>query len=805
MGKGVKSAYFYTNNHNKALQHTNRGHRWTNGRDADGHTICATPKQTNGVSFKFRGYEMYRVPVRGFMKSPQIYRACQAKGMKPLCDHANYNDGKCKAVGGHRHWSHPHHVRRHARVDQNRVKWAFFYCGRANHKRSLLNTGRSHRWSHDNRDRDGETFCVKRDKDFFKKHGKFKHHQYKLERVSVSGRISSHSIWKACQKKGMRPVCDHANYFDGRCVVVNGRRHMSRQDNRKGVRGAYFYCGRANHNRALQHRHRGHHWSNNNDHDGDTLCAKPLPRRGFKHYGYEMVRVKVSGYMKSPQIRAACGKRNMKPLCDHANYNDGHCVSIGGHYHWSHPHHVRHYIRADQNQLKWAFFYCGRANHRRSLLNTGRSHRWSRDNRDRDGDTFCVKRDHAWLKKHGKFNLRGYSLKRVTVKGRINSDSIYHACTKHGLRPVCDHASYFDGRCEVVRGYSHMSRDGHHGVRGVYFYCGRANHNRALQHVGRGHRWTNGRDTHGDTLCTKRKALNSFKYRGQTLHRARVSGRMDSHHIRRACKAKGMIPVCDHASYNDGKCKVLGGRWHWSHRHHVRHRARINNDKVKWAFFYCGRANHQRSLLNNRRSHRWSHHNRDRDGDTFCVKAGSTHGKTGGQWYLRGGRQNKYCWDNGHHGLRCTSNGMQRGRDGLFKIENKRCGHRQCIAIRGGRRNLYCADERNRGRIICNRGHAHQWEKFQLRGSIGNNHQISIKGGQRRWRYFCADENHRNRGRVICNRGHAHQWERFRLVKAGSKFSYGGFTMSKVAVNGRVNTNTIYATCRARGLVPVCG
>jgi len=101
------------------------------------------------------------VKVKGWMNSHNIYHACKRNGMKPVCNHRSYFDHKCKLLGGNHHFSYPPHVRRHHKLSNEKLKWAFFYAGRAHHQRSLLNTEHSHRWSRNNRDRDGDTFCVK--------------------------------------------------------------------------------------------------------------------------------------------------------------------------------------------------------------------------------------------------------------------------------------------------------------------------------------------------------------------------------------------------------------------------------------------------------------------------------------------------------------------------------------------------------------------------------------------------------------------------------------------------------------------
>jgi hypothetical protein len=196
--KGVWEAYFYSGHAKKDQQsmlNMASGHRWS-GKDSNGGAICTKPKvhqpkkgSASTYSFSYKGYEMHRVKVPGYMNSVNIYNACKAKRLEPVCDHRNYADGKCRAFGPW-HFSHPHHDRQHG-IDVKKVRYAFFYCGKANHQRSLINTGNSHKWTHDRRERDGDTFCTKRDPNWTKKHSNFSHKSFKLHRVSVAGKINS--------------------------------------------------------------------------------------------------------------------------------------------------------------------------------------------------------------------------------------------------------------------------------------------------------------------------------------------------------------------------------------------------------------------------------------------------------------------------------------------------------------------------------------------------------------------------------------------------------------------------------------
>jgi len=602
------------------------GHRWSRNSDSGGETICTKYKKSQW-KFKWEQYHLTRIKVKGYMLSKNILKACKKYKLKPLCDHSSYADGQCIMAGGAWHFSHPHNNRKH-RVPVNKVVGAYFYAGRANGGLAIMNTGVTHKWARRNWDRDGTAFCAKRSKGF---KVNFKWHGHQMHRVVVKGVMNSDSIFKACQAKKMRPVCNHASYADGRCILIHSNWHFNHPHHarqhgvpRSLVHGTFTYCGFANHKRSLFNRGNSHRWSNNNDKNGQTICLKShRDEAGFVYRHYHFLRVRVQGHMQSSNIFSACGKLKMRPVCDHANYADGKCRIVGGRWHFSHSHHARKY-GLPLSKILGAYFYTGRANHGLGLMNTGSGHRWARRHKDRDGDTFCVKRAKTFK---DSLSWRGFKLVRVPVRGRMKSPEIFKACKARGLRPVCNHPNYADGRCIIVGGNYHVSyppSTRNQGlsrafVRGTYTYCGYANGQRSLMDTGNSHRWSRNSDKHGETLCALPKRRRQLFVRGEwQMVRIGVPGLMTSPNILKACKAQKMIPVCDHSSYYDGKCFKMG-RWHMSHPHNNR-RYHIPVQKVKGAYFYCGRRNGGRVLMNTGYSHRWSNNGRDRYGDTFCAR-----------------------------------------------------------------------------------------------------------------------------------------------------------------------------------------
>jgi len=127
----------------------------------------------------------------------------------------------------------------------------------------------------------------------------------------------------------------------------------------------------------------------------------------------------------------------------------------------------------------------------------------------------------------------------------------------------------------------------------------------------------------------------------------------------------------------------------------------------------------------------------------FDMKAGLTVA-------LKGGRSGRWCADEANKVICNRGHVAQWER---FKLGDAGSGK---VALKGGRTGRWCADEGNR--IKCSRGHIRQWEKFTVKNLGGG--KTAMKGGNtKKW---CSDDARKN---VICNRGHIQQWEKFSVKK----------------------------------------
>jgi len=122
---------------------------------------------------------------------------------------------------------------------------------------------------------------------------------------------------------------------------------------------------------------------------------------------------------------------------------------------------------------------------------------------------------------------------------------------------------------------------------------------------------------------------------------------------------------------------------------------------------------------------------------------------SGNVLYLKGGKNNKYCADEGNT-IKCNRNGI--GGWEKFKIIKN---NDNTYSFKGGKNNKYCADEGNT--IKCNRNGIGGWEKFKI--IKNNDNTYSFKGGKNN--KYCADEGNK----IICDRSAIGSWEKFEVGK----------------------------------------
>ena len=552
-------------------------------------------------------------------------------------------------VGTNWHFSHPAHLKKR-RITPLNLKKAYFYTNNRQGK-MLQNTGTSHRWT-------------------------------KLPKSSSSSRRLI--VVGSGGRPGRKTVNVPSGYSSCSCP-----RHLSRRNWAMG-RLPHWNCGdtfrastsgtRITVRRTDRGGRDGHGWGmslrfyctcfkkgQKGDQNGHAVCTKPKTDGSldFTFSGYKFVRTAVKGVMNSENILAACKKKGLRPVCNHAHYADGQCKTVGGSWHFSYPPHNSRF--KVPTAVRGAFFYCGRGNRNKALYNIGTTHKWT-NGQQRDGSTYCVKRTKAFAKDKLTFTYNNVVAHRTAVKGKMTNANAVKACKARDMKPVCDRSSYYDGQCVITsrnwhishpsqsksikrRVYVHMGAGGRPGTKvktvpagytcakvlnkrnwamgrrrhwncgdtfavtvkgnkltvkrtdprgkdghgwgmdlrfyctqtiskipqdvslGAFFYTNNAQ-GKMLMSQGNRHKWTSGTEKDGDTFCAAESNDDrNLVWGGYKFIRVSVKGVMNSANILKACKAMKMKPVCDKGKatsgknkYDDGKCaNVHRAKWHFSH------------------------------------------------------------------------------------------------------------------------------------------------------------------------------------------------------------------------------------------------
>jgi len=122
------------------------------------------------------------------------------------------------------------------------------------------------------------------------------------------------------------------------------------------------------------------------------------------------------------------------------------------------------------------------------------------------------------------------------------------------------------------------------------------------------------------------------------------------------------------------------------------------------------------------------------------------------KFYMKGGRDGKYCADEGNSGTKCNRSGVG-GWESFRSIKNSDGTY----SLKGGHYNhgRYCADEGNT--IKCNRTKIDRQEKFKVQ--MLDDGKYSLKGGKHG--KYCADEGNT----IRCDRNGVGGWEKFEVGK----------------------------------------
>jgi len=184
----------------QSLYNTGGSHRWSDGNDRDGMTLCVQEQSEDPVTWN--GWTFVPTKIVGQRTSANILAACKKAGLETPCDNPGYSDGKCVTVWtGHLSVT-PHHSG--FTLTNNK----YFYAGSSQGGMSLGSTVSSHRWATaDNQD--GMTLCVKANP---KMSGTQSWNGWVWVPVKFNGAPNSANILAACRAEKLQTPCDHPSY-----------------------------------------------------------------------------------------------------------------------------------------------------------------------------------------------------------------------------------------------------------------------------------------------------------------------------------------------------------------------------------------------------------------------------------------------------------------------------------------------------------------------------------------------------------------------------------------------------------------
>jgi hypothetical protein len=185
-----------------SLHNTGTTHRWSDGNDRDGKTLCVQWSEASQKTGNWNDWTFIPIQIKGRDTSANILAACKAAGLETPCDHPAYSDGKCQTI-----WNgHLSQTPSHSGFTLTDNK--FFYAGVAQGGMSLGSTVVSHRWATED-NVNGQSLCVSGN-------NKRLLPQQWLDwwwvPTQIKGVDNSANILNACKDSGMQTPCDHPSY-----------------------------------------------------------------------------------------------------------------------------------------------------------------------------------------------------------------------------------------------------------------------------------------------------------------------------------------------------------------------------------------------------------------------------------------------------------------------------------------------------------------------------------------------------------------------------------------------------------------
>jgi cell division septation protein DedD len=390
----------------------------------------------NGADAGLYKFQRIKISATSGNYDTAMIEACNAIGMKPLCDHPSYCKADLKAVyiGQDHHMAYPPHRMQNsyfpAGWEELKSKFPQYFCAytgaAGGAHQTLCTNGNSHGWYNVNGKQ--EIMCAKAppytpDDPFQGSLGESNGIDagvYVFQKVRVEAASGNYDtiMVDECAKRQMKPLCDHPSYCkdDPKTVYIGNKYHIAYPPHRNvdsyfpsgwsSLKGKFppsfcTYTGSyGGASKSLCTTGSSHSWQTPSA-SRYFMCAKAPPYKpdppfygnlGSRNYNdagkytFQRVRIQQTSGNYDDIMVSECSKRDMKPVCDHPSYcsGDPKAVYIGQDQHLAYPPHRNQasYFPSGWAELKSKFpsIFCtytgSHGGASKTLCTYGSSHQW---------------------------------------------------------------------------------------------------------------------------------------------------------------------------------------------------------------------------------------------------------------------------------------------------------------------------------------------------------------------------------------------------------------------------------------------
>jgi len=272
------------------FEKSSNAHHWSPPWSKDGVTICTTPPPPPAPVF-YKDRDLVPAFVEGAINHASLKAACSSMGMKPVCDASHMTHSACWSTGVQKHLSSPSScptMGMPKSACEQKCFFAQFWATKVGAYEALCNNGGGHYWANANT-KNKWTLCAPPPPPpaafTYTNNGVI----HTIVPTKVHGEMNNSNMIAACEKTGLKPVCDASHLADGSCIDLTGsKRSWTWPPHTKAfgvdpltsMKNIYVYAGwagnRGNPARqccSLQNLGNNNRWSNPGEKDGFTICA----------------------------------------------------------------------------------------------------------------------------------------------------------------------------------------------------------------------------------------------------------------------------------------------------------------------------------------------------------------------------------------------------------------------------------------------------------------------------------------------------------------------------------------------------